>query len=78
MEFSRKKLNVGDDVFWVLKEKESRFTLTARRDGIAIGGSDLKLESMDDLQEFAKVMSETWKKHLSLVPKIVNKEGDPL
>lgn len=46
------------------------FSLLASREGVLVRGA-IKFESNADLQAFAKALSDAWKDHLSLKPKIV-------
>lgn len=58
---------------WELKATTSLrpFTVEASPFGVGVRGDKaLLLESMEDLQDFAKVISDAWKVHMKLKPRI--------
>jgi hypothetical protein len=48
-----------------------KFQMEASQFGVSLHGESPLLENMADLQEFARVMSDAWKDHLSLKPEIL-------
>ena len=58
---------IGDTV--VDYETEGGFIVRAGPGGVSFQGEFI-LNSMDDLDDFAKVLSNAWKSHQSLKPKV--------
>lgn len=75
MNFERVKYSGVDGVTKVrytqdTSDKLNAFYIEAGRFGVKLNGG-LALESYDDLQAFAKVLSDAWADHKKLVPKLV-------
>jgi hypothetical protein len=44
--------------------------ITASKRGVFLSGNSTWIEGMDDLQSFAKAMSDAWRDHVKLKPQI--------
>lgn len=69
MKFERKKfdnLSGGTSVTYT----DGEFELLATRDGVVIKGQSSVIGDFNELQEFARIVSEVWKDHMQLKPRI--------
>ena len=80
LQFKQEKRNTMGGVAWCFDcltdgaaegvRFDGDFTIMADRRGVRLTGLSPHIETMKDLQEFARVLSEAWKKHLSLKIKL--------
>lgn len=56
-------------VFTLVEPAISTFQIEASRQGVKLRG-ELELTQFVDLQPFAKAVTDAWREHLKLVPKI--------
>lgn len=70
MKFLRTKFDSLDGKTVVaLTSEDDKFQLKASRSGVMING-ELEIEGMQELDQFAKLLSDAWKEHLRLKPKL--------
>ncbi len=69
MKFEKQKLTVGETKVYHLLDNSS-FEIVASRRGIEFRGESPHLESVGDLDIFAKAVGDAWKDHLALLPKL--------
>lgn len=51
-------------------EKETGFTITGCPTGVYLSGTSSTFSSLEDLDKFAKAVSDAWREHEKLKPKI--------
>lgn len=51
------------------------FKIIASKLGVKFEGQSCTVTDMEELQEFAKVLSEAWKDHRNLIPKLETESG---
>ncbi len=77
IKFNRRKMELPEGKIVVYHEHAvaeksiSAFTLVASREGVGFQGDSLVLRDRQELDAFAKALTDAWKDHRSLLPKLI-------
>lgn len=56
-------------------EADNPFQIRADKGGIQFRGTSRRIESRQDLEDFAKAMDRAWRAHMAAKPKVLNEAG---
>ena len=75
-EFTKEKIDGIIDGKTSVVFDRGGFRVKCGPSGVSLGGSILLLESQADLEAFAKLVTDAWKEHRKLVPKIATNPNE--